>query len=578
MTAFRVWAPVAQSVTLNLDGERYQMTAAARGWWSLNLPNCDPVASYAFILDDTEPLPDPRSHSQPEGVRGHSRLVFHEQFAWTDSTWQPPAFSSAIVYEMHVGTFTPLGTFDSAIERLDHLVDLGVTHLELMPIAEFPGTRGWGYDGVDLYAPHHAYGGPDGLKRLVNACHARGLAVILDVVYNHLGPDGNYLGRFGPYFTNHYSTPWGQAVNIDGAECDEVRRFFIDNALMWLRDYHFDGLRLDAVHEIIDTSAVHFLEQLASEVDSLAQQIGRPLTLIAETDRNDPRLLWSRDNGGYGLTAQWNDDFHHALHAVLTGERDGYYADFGSLEHLARALQHAYVFEGQYSSYRRRFQGRPTHGLALHRFLGFLQNHDQIGNRARGDRGTHLMSTGRLKIGAALVLMSALVPMLFQGEEWGASSVFQYFTDHEDPELALAVTAGRRAEFAAFGWKSLDVPDPQVVETFEQSKLNWEERLQQPHADLLSWHRQLIRIRNESFGGNDGRLDQTQVTFDERAQWLVVERGAAAVACNLSSESQRVPLPSPRNHELLLASHRDIVVDEGAVLLPKDAVIVVHLG
>src|SRR5690606_31291439 len=351
-----------------------------------------------------------------------------------------------------VGTFTPPGTFEAAIDRLPHLVELGVDAVELLPIAQFSGRRGWGYDGVDLFAPHHAYGGPDGLKRLVDACHRHGLGVVLDVVYNHLGPEGNHLPEFGPYFSDRHTTNWGPAINYDGPGSDAVRRFVVDNALMWLRDYHVDGLRLDAVHAIVDDSAHHLLTELASEVDALATRLGRPLFLIAESDLNDPRFVRSRDAGGHGLDAAWADEWHHALHAALSGEREGYYRDFGSLAHLAKALRQAWVYDGVYSPHRRRRHGRPPVGLSGHQFVVCTQNHDQVGNRARGERTSQLLSVERLEIAAALLLTSPFVPLLFQGEEWGARTPFLYFTDHEDPALARAVSEGRRNEFRAFGW------------------------------------------------------------------------------------------------------------------------------
>ncbi|GAC1459236.1 MAG: malto-oligosyltrehalose trehalohydrolase [Ktedonobacterales bacterium] len=576
MASLRVRAPQARTVEVQIGGARVPMTGGAHGWWLADVPGAAPNADYAYSLDGAEPLPDPRSPWQPTGVFGPSRLVDHGAFPWTDERWQAPPLSAGVVYELHVGTFTPVGTFESAIARLDHLVALGITHVELMPVSEFPGDRGWGYDGVDLYAPHHAYGGPDGLKRLVDACHARGLAVLLDVVYNHLGPSGNVLGRFGPYFTERYTTPWGPAVNLDGPGSDEVRRFICDNACMWLRDYHCDGLRLDAVHALVDTSAVHLLEQLAQEVEELAAHLGRRLVLIAESDLNDPRLIRSREAGGYGLDAQWSDDFHHALHAVLTGERDGYYADFGSLADLARALEHAYVYEGRYSAFRQRRHGRPATGLPGHRFLGYLQNHDQIGNRATGERSSALMSPGRLQIAAALVLTAPFVPMLFQGEEWGATAPFLYFADHQDPDLARAVTEGRRAEFAAFGWNPDAVPDPQAPTTFARSKLDWSELGREPHAALYEWHRRLLRLRRALPALADGRLDRVRVRCDEVARWLTMERGPVVVACNLADHPQCVPLPQRATRQLLLASVPEIAIVDGCIALPPDALAVVR--
>jgi maltooligosyltrehalose trehalohydrolase len=576
MIPFRVWAPHAQRVELDVGGDRRPMTATDYGWWHAELASGANRVDYAFVLDGGEPLPDPRSPWQPRGIHGASRMVDHQAFSWSDQCWKAGPLSAAIIYELHVGTFTPQGTFAGVIDKLDYLVELGITHVELMPVAEFSGSRGWGYDGADLYAPHHAYGEPDELKRLVNACHGRGLAVILDVVYNHLGPAGNYLARFGPYFTERYATPWGEAINFDGADSDEVRRFVCDNALMWLRDYHFDGLRLDAVHALIDTSATHLLEQLACEVIELEAQSGRHLIMIAESDLNDPKIVRSQEIGGYGIHAQWSDDFHHALHTVLTGERDGYYADFGSLADLAKAIERVFVHDGSYSAFRRRRHGRPAKGILGHSFLGYLQNHDQVGNRAKGERSSHLLSSGRLKIAAALVLSAPFIPMLFQGEEWAASSPFLYFTNHEDAELGRLVTEGRRREFAAFSAHSDDVPDPQALETFERSKLVWDECSRAPHAEMLDWHRRLIRLRHEFAALSDGRLDRVSVTFDDQAKWLVMARGPIAVACNLSERRQRTPLSTGKDARILLASEKEIQLNDDSVELPPDSVAIVE--
>jgi len=445
----------------------------------------------------------------------------------------------------------------------------------MMPVAQFDGPHGWGYDGVDLFAPHEAYGGPDGLKRLVDGCHQRGLATILDVVYNHLGPSGNYLERFGPYFHPQMYNTWGRAINFGGPGSDEVRRFFIDNALMWLRDYHFDGLRLDAVHAYMDFSAVNFLEQLAEEVNALEAHLGRSLVLIAESDLNDPRIIRPVAAGGYGIHAQWNDDFHHALHALLTGETAGYYADFGGMAQLAAALQEGYVRAGQYSQFRQRTHGRPAVGVSAHRLLGYLQNHDQIGNRALGERSGQLMSLARLKIGAAIVFTSPFVPMLFQGEEWGASTRFQFFTSHQDPTLAAAVRSGRCAEFAAFGWDPQQIPDPQDPRTFESSKLQWDERYRESHIELLDWHRRLIELRRQTPPLTDGRLAQTTVNYDESQQWMVITRGPVVVAINLSNQPQRLPLPSDQPHRPVLFSVADRPPEtQGAAELPAESVVI----
>jgi maltooligosyltrehalose trehalohydrolase len=561
VTDFSVWAPEAERVDVFVAGTSHPMARAERGWWSARV-DAAPGDDYGFSLDGADPLPDPRSPWQPNGVHGLSRLVDHSAYEWSDAGWRGRPLASAVVYELHTGTFTPEGTFDAAAARLDHLVRLGVTHVELLPVAHFPGDRGWGYDGVDLFAPHEAYGGPEGLKRFVDACHARGLGVIMDVVYNHLGPAGNYLGSFGPYFTDRYATPWGQAVNFDGPGSVEVRRFFVDNALMWLRDYHCDGLRLDAVHAILDASAIHVLEEMQLRVEELEAHLGRDVFLIAESDLNDPRVVNRREAGGYGLDAQWSDDFHHALHSVLTGERDGYYSDFGTVADLAKALREAFVHAGTYAEYRGRIHGRPATGLPGYRFLGYLQDHDQVGNRAVGERSSALMSPELLKVGAALVLTSPFVPMLFMGEEWGATAPFLYFTAHEDAELASAVSEGRKREFAAFGWDPASIPDPQDPGTFERSKLDWSELGEQPHADLLEWHRRLIALRREWPELADGRLDRIEV--EHGVDWLTMTRGRVTVACNFGDAEVEVPAPGGR---VLMASGKEPQVAGGTARL-----------
>ncbi len=571
MKTFRVWAPLPKKVELQLNGKVFPMSRNESGWWSAEIPAAKAGDNYGFILDGTGPFPDPRSPLQPEGVHKLSRLVDQNAFQWTDENFQARPLSSAIIYELHIGTFTPQGTFLSAIEKLDHLVGLGVTHVEFMPVVEFSGDHGWGYDGVDLFAPHQAYGTPEDLKKLVNACHASGLAVILDVVYNHLGPSGNYLAKYGPYFTKKFASPWGEGINFDGPDSGEVRRFFCDNALMWLRDFHFDGLRLDAVHGIVDTSAVHILEQLKIEVEKLSSQLGRDLALIPESDLNDPRLLWSREHGGYQLDAQWSDDFHHTLHTVLTGEQTGYYSDFGAIADIAKALSGAFVYDGNFSEHRRRVHGRPVEGLNGHRFLGYLQNHDQIGNRALGERSAQLMSLGKLKIGAALVLTSPFLPMLFQGEEWGASTPFFYFTDYQEPELANAVREGRCKEFAAFGWKAEDTADPQAYETFEQSKLKWDEISKSPHAEIFDWHKQLIQLRNSEPDLADGDLQKVSTNFDEKNRWLVVGRGNVSIVCNFAEGPQQIPIRQGKQ-KILIASEKVVSMADGSVNVPAEAV------
>jgi maltooligosyltrehalose trehalohydrolase len=528
-----VWAPFADRVELDAEGRREYLERGDGGWWhGRDLP---PGTDYGFVLDGGDVLPDPRSPWQPYGVHGRSRTVDHATFGWTDGSWRRPRLQDLVVYELHVGTFTPEGTFDAAIDRLDHVADLGVGAVELLPVNAFSGRHGWGYDGVDLYAVHDPYGGPDGLKRFVDAAHARGLAVILDVVYNHLGPAGNYLGRFGPYFTERYRTPWGPAVNYDDAGSDEVRAFVVGNALQWVRDYHCDGLRLDAVHAIFDQSATHILEEIGGAVGDAY--------VVAESDLNDPRVVTPRERGGLGCDAQWSDDFHHALHAALTGERDGYYADFGSAEDVATALRQAFVYDGRHSTYRDRRHGRRPEGLEATRFLGYLQDHDQVGNRATGERSSHLLSRNLLEVAAALVLTAPFVPMLFMGEEWGATTPWQYFTDHEDAGLAEAVRKGRRAEFQAFGWE--DVPDPQDPATFRRSKLDWTEA----HGDLLDWHKALIALRRNEPGLRDGSFAEASVDGDV----LTVVRPGVEVVANLARG------PVPRDGDVLLAAESVVV-------------------
>jgi maltooligosyltrehalose trehalohydrolase len=568
----QVWAPRAYKVHVVTPTGRQPMERDGdSGWWHAEIPG---DSTYSFVLDESDERPDPRSPWQPDGVHAASRSVDHSAFTWTDSAWRGRPIAGAVVYELHIGTFTQEGTFAAALQHLDHLVDLGVDFVEVMPVNAFLGRWGWGYDGVGLYAVQDAYGGPDGLKTFVDACHTRGLGVILDVVYNHLGPQGNYLSEFGPYFTDKHTTPWGAAVNLDDHNSSEVRAFLIDNAVQWLRDYHVDGLRLDAVHAFVDDSPTHFLAQLADATAELETRLGRELFLVAESDLNDPRMIEPRAHGGHGMAAQWSDDFHHALHAVLTGETDGYYADFGRVADVATALTHGFVYTGQYSAYRERSYGAPLPpGTSGHRLIGYLQNHDQIGNRARGERSGTLMPIGLLQIGAALVLTSPFTPMLFMGEEWGASTPWQYFTDHEDPSLAEAVRGGRRAEFAAFGWAPREVPDPQSPATFERSRLDWSEVDREPHRSLLAWYRDLIRLRKQWPDLQDGDLSRVAVSYDEDARWLVMRRGRIAVMCNLADAPQVVPLEDgDETPRMLLASTGPISADSGSWLLAAQSV------
>ncbi len=576
MFVFEVWAPAASQVELVLDdGERLPMKGGDHGYWSVEVPTAGPGSRYRYSLDGGPVRPDPRSQWQPEGTDGPSVLVDHAAFEWSDRAWAGFALERAVLYECHIGTFSPEGTFDGAVGRLGHLVDLGVNAVEVMPVAEASGERGWGYDGAYLWAPHHAYGGPEGFKRFVDACHAQGLAVVLDVVYNHLGPSGNYLPEYGPYFTDRYRTPWGTAVNVDGEGSYGVRDFIVGNALMWFSDYHVDGLRLDAVHAIYDEGALHILEELSAEVAKLSHQLGRPLWLIAESDRNDPRVARSRAEHGYGMDATWDDDFHHALHTVLTGESSGYYGDFGTLGQLAKAMVDGYVYDGRFSRFHQRRRGRPAEGLPASAFVVCLQNHDQVGNRALGERMPALVGPGLLAVGAALYLLSPYVPMLFQGEEWGASAPFQYFTDHRDPELGRAVSEGRRREHAMAAGG--EVPDPQDEATFLGSKLDWGELEREPHRSLLDWYRRLIALRKgEPDLGTGGRL-AVRTAYDEELRWLVVRRGRFSIVANLAGERQAVAVAEAGSVVLASAPGTTVEVpayraDDGAVPGPRPEV------
>lgn len=574
MTAFEVWAPAAQRVRVRLgDGAEHELTGED-GWWRIELPDVLAGADYSYLLDDGDTaLPDPRAARLPAGVHGPSRVYDQDAYRWSDQAWTGRALPGAVIYELHIGTFTAGGTFDTAIPRLDHLVELGIDLVEVLPVNGFNGVRNWGYDGVAWYTVHEPYGGPDGLKRFVEACHARGLGVVLDVVYNHLGPSGNYLPRFGPYLKSGHNT-WGELINLDGPDSDPVRRYIIDNALMWLRDYHIDGLRLDAVHALADDRAIHILEELAGEVDALATQLGRPLSLIAESDLNDPRLVGPRAAGGYGLAAAWDDDVHHALHVLLTGETHGYYADFAAPDAVRRVLTEAYFHANTWSSFRRRHHGRPVDRRRTpgHRFVAFLSDHDQVGNRALGDRACANLSPGRRRIGAALLLTSPFTPMLFMGQEWAACTPWQFFTSHPEPELAATVAAGRRAEFAEHGWPPGDVPDPQDEATFRHSILDWSEPAEPDHAATLSFYRRLVALRRSVPELADPRLDRIRVDYGE--DWLTVHRGRYRVAVNLSDQRRTVPLAGTPVR-LVLASTPGFVYARHEIQLPAESVAIV---
>lgn len=496
---FTVWAPLRRHVALHLLSPREMlipMREEPGGYWRTGVEGVPPGALYRFCLDEEIERPDPASHCQPMGAHGPSQVVDHHAFSWEDPEWNGVDLSQMILYEIHTGTFTPEGTLEAIIPRLKTLQELGINTLSLMPLAQFPGDRNWGYDGVYPYAVQSSYGGPYALKRLVNACHSRGMAVILDVVYNHLGPEGNYLWAFGPYFTDKYRTPWGASINFDDAHSDEVRRFFIDNALFWLTDYHLDGLRLDAIHAIVDTSARPFLQELSGRIAAYGAKVGRPCWLIAESDLNDVRVIVPEAEYGLGIDAQWCDDFHHSLHTLLTGEQQGYYVDFGSVRHLVKALREGFVYSGEYSAFRKRRHGSSSRSRPASQLVVFSQNHDQVGNRRLGERLASLVDLESLKLAGAVVLLAPYIPLLFMGEEYGETAPFHYFVSHSDEALVELVRLGRREEFQAASWEN-GIPDPQMPETFARSKINWELQKEGHHQALRRYYRELIRIRTQ---------------------------------------------------------------------------------
>lgn len=526
-----VWCPDLERVRVRIGDVDHEMRRADDGWWTADV-EAPAGTDYAFLLgDDDTPLPDPRSTWQPHGVHGTSRVYDQDAFGWTDRAWAGRALERSVIYELHIGTFTPGRTFDAAIERLDHLVDLGVDLVEVLPINSFDGTAGWGYDGVLWSAVHEPYGGPDGFKRFVDACHARGLGVVLDVVYNHLGPSGAYLDRFGPYFAGE--SDWGPGLNLDGPQSDEVRRYVIDNAMMWFEHFHVDALRLDAVHALVDTRAMPILEELSAETARMSDVLGRPLSLIAESDLNDPRTVRPRSSHGLGMDAQWSDDLHHALHVRLTGETDGYYADFAAPGALAKTLRGAFFHDGTWSSFRGRTHGRPVdvRELTGASFLAYLQNHDQIGNRATGDRISATVPPDVQACGAAIVLLGPYTPMLFMGEEWAASTPWQFFASFPDPELAEAVRTGRRREFGRHGWGESEVPDPMDPATVERSTLDWDELGDPGPARMLEVYRSLIALRRQHPELSDPSLGDLTVDVAADDSWLVMHRGRFRVAC-----------------------------------------------
>jgi maltooligosyltrehalose trehalohydrolase len=544
---FDVWAPGARSVAVELldPHASAELAPYGDGYFGAAFSDVDPGRCYRYRLDGGEPLADPASALQPGGVHGPSAVV-DPAFPWTDGAWHGVPLRGLVLYELHVGTFTPEGTFDAVIPRLPELAELGVTAIEIMPVSQFSGGRNWGYDGVFPYAVQDTYGGPDGLKRLVDACHAAGLAVVLDVVYNHLGPEGNVLPTYGPVFTDRYRTPWGQAINLDDRGSDGVRALLLGSALRWLDEFHIDGLRLDAVDQLADLSAVHFLAELADRTRALEERIGRRLHLIAESDLNDPRMVVPRAAGGLGMDAQWSGDLHHALHVLLTGEEDGYYADFGGTAPLAKAYREPFVYDGAHSVHRGRRHGAPARGIDGSRFVVFTQTHDQVGNRMQGDRLVHTAGIERAKLAAGAVLLAPYLPLLFMGEEYAEPAPFLYFTSHEDPELADAVRRGRAEEFAAFRWSG-EPPDPQAEDTFRRSTLGWEKRASMPHAGVLALYRELLRLRSELAPLRDPDPGRVETVRTEAPPIVGVRRWAggeqALVVLHFGADEATVDLP-----------------------------------
>ncbi len=570
-TQFCVWAPYHEALAIQLEGREGRagaMERDAQGYHRVTLSAAPPGTRYWLRLPDGSLRVDPASRSQPEGVHGPSQVVA-PGFAWSDGAWSGLALPDYLLYELHVGTFTPEGTFDAVIPQLDALRDLGITALEIMPVGQFPGSRGWGYDGVNLFAVQNSYGGPEGLKRLVNACHQRGLAVVLDVVYNHLGPEGNYLAQYGPYFTDRYQTPWGDAVNLDGPQSDHVRRFFIENALMWVTEYHVDGLRLDATHALYDFSARTFLEELVAVVHDEAARLNRRVILIAENDRGDDRLLRPIEEGGYGLDAQWSDDLHHVLHTLLTRESFGYYADYGEFAQLVKALRQGFVYAGEYSPFRGRRHGTFQADLPGCRFVVCSQNHDQVGNRMNGERLSALVPFEALKLAAAVVLLSPYLPLLFMGEEYGEPAPFLYFTGFEDPNLGAAVSEGRRAEFKDYQWEG-DAPDPQDFATFERSKLNQSLRDAGCHARLQAFYAELIRLRGTLPALRQLEKTRQEVVGFERERVIYLHRWqdgndvAAVFNLNDAPVTLTLPFPSGPWEPVLYSVEARWQADEGA--------------
>lgn len=572
---FTVWAPLHESVELKITHPRERIVEMQRdemGYWHVELDDIPSTLHYLYRINHDKAWPDPVSFYQPNGVHHESAVVDHGRFEWADLLWEGIPLEQMIFYELHIGTFTPQGTFEGVIERIDYLKDLGITAIELLPVAQFPGQRNWGYDGVYPYAVQASYGGPDGLKQLVDACHRKGLAVVLDVVYNHLGPEGNYLSMFAPYFTDKYQTPWGSAVNYDDTYCYGVREYVIQNALYWLDYYHMDALRLDAVHGIYDTGARHILEELACRVKAFGQENNRTRYLIAESDLNDTRLIRHPEKGGYGLDAQWSDDFHHAVHAIVTGERGGYYKDFGSLEDVVKAVNCGFVYDWRYSEHRKRYHGNSARDLPPAHMVVCTQNHDQVGNRMMGDRISTLVSFEAQKLIAAALILSPYQPLLFMGQEYGETAPFLYFIDHNDPDLVEAVREGRKREFSSFAWDQ-EPPDPDSPQTYEQSKLRWGSIDDAGHAAMLAWHRQLLSVRRQNLAFQGVLREQAwaRKIGEEAMAIFRCNKGACAIALlNFGKQATDVRFPYEKQGRLLLDSCERKWLGDGSCL-PESA-------
>ncbi len=572
---FVVWAPFLEKVELKIVTPQENISSMEKdsnGYWRTTVEHVSIPTIYIYRLEGEKERPDPASHFQPTGVHEASQVVDHASFTWEDSNWKNIPLSEMIMYELHVGTFTPDGNFDAIIPRLSELKDLGINAIEIMPVAQFPGGRNWGYDGVYPFAVQNSYGGPDGLKRFVNVCHKQSITVILDVVYNHLGPEGNYLWDYGPYFTDKYKTPWGMAINFDDAYSNEVRNFFIENALHWFKQYHIDALRIDAIHGISDLSARPFLKELAERVEELSSKEGRRFYLIAESDLNDSRVIRPGALGGFGINAQWCDDYHHCIHTLLTGEKDGYYIDFGSIKHLVKSVKEGYVYSGDYSEYRKRNHGNSSKDRQADQFIVFSQNHDQIGNRMLGERLTNLVSFESLKLAAGIVLLSPYIPLLFMGEEYGEEAPFVYFISHSDPNLIEAVRKGRKEEFKSFQWKGGPL-DPQDRETFLRSKINWDKRKSGHHKVLLDFYKHLIKVRRDTPALSNLDKESLNIYGYEEIKILSMRRWKdnSDIFCifNFQEEEMKCTPSLPESNWEKTLDSSDIIWEGPSSLLPK---------